>query len=109
MINLEIRVAQESKQTQELKKTSEKRDHLTVGGDTEGKRLTARRQILIAGAAAVPAILTFGRRDAFAFGASVCDSMMGNVIPGFPPGSATCMCIFEGEEPGPCLPPTPNP
>ena len=102
IINLEIRVAQESKQTQELKKTSEKLDHLTVGSDAEGKRFTARRQILIAGAAGLPAILTFGRRQAYAADLSTCISIMGTVLP-VPPGTATCRCILD--PPGPCLPP----
>ncbi len=42
----------------------------------EAKRLDARKRLLIGGVAALPLIVTVGRRQAYAFGASVCASLL---------------------------------
>jgi hypothetical protein len=43
----------------------------------ERKRLAARRKFLLGGAAAAPVIVTFGPREAYAAGRSVCASQLG--------------------------------
>ena len=61
-----------------------------VGGQTsastrqdlsESKRLAARRRFLLGGAAAVPAIVTIGQREAYAASMLLCLSLFPGILP----------------------------
>jgi hypothetical protein len=56
--------------------TSDEDPHLSSANAAERKRLAARRRFLLGGAAAAPVIVTFGPRQAYAAGRSVCASQL---------------------------------
>ena len=57
--------------------TSEEDLDQSAADAAERKRLAARRNFLLGGAAAAPVIMTFGPRQAHAAGRSVCASQVG--------------------------------
>lgn len=57
--------------------TAEEDPEQSSADAAERKRLAARRNFLLGGAAAAPVIVTFGPRQAYAAGRSVCASHLG--------------------------------